>query len=281
MPRLLDDIVIIVAVALGLLISLLLSWLLVQQGAAYPPTLISAFLGIAVAALTYRFLGGTTGTEFSVGVLKLGGSAALLLGTTWFVGDRLREEIRLYSSMDTYRNEITALQTGLDAREAELKRLRDSITGAPTTRALTLAEIRKLKPDHPLIRDLRRLVEGQEGPFRQTMRDLVVKVSVVAMGSSSPQFTICGDTLDSLNEGIDVPATQVLLSRTLTNGTPISIRADRAGRISADFCAGEERTFDIQISCPAAEALFADLISGCAEASQLRGRTVTLGALAG
>ena len=41
-----------------------------------------------------------------MGVLKLGGSAALLLGTTWFVGDRLGHEINLFSSMDEYRTQI-------------------------------------------------------------------------------------------------------------------------------------------------------------------------------
>lgn len=290
MSKLLDDIVVCTAVVLGLLIALLLSWLLVEQGAPYPPTLISVFLGIAVAALTYRFLGGTAGTEFSVGLLKLGGSAALLLGTTWFVGDRLRDEIKLYASMDTYREEITNLQKGQNGRDATIKELRRKLAALPKERdALTLAEIRQLEPDDPLIRDIRRLVEGQEGPFRQTIRELVVRVSVAAIGRRGPQFTICGDTLEALNAGIDVPETQVLLSRTLADGSPVSIKAERAGRISADVCAKADtqaedspvREFDIQINCEVAETLFPDTIANCAEAGQLRGRKVTLGALAG
>lgn len=280
MTRLLEDIVICIAVALGLLIALLLSWLMVQQGADYPPTLISAFLGIAIAALTYRFLGGTSTTEFSMGALKLGGSAALLIGTTWFVGDRLRDEIRLYDSMDTYRQQIATLEEERAARGDEADKLRRQIAGAPGTRgALTIAEIRKLKPDDPLIRDIRKLVDGQEGPFRQTIRDLAVRVSVIAAGGDSPQFNICSDTLEALNEGVDVPGTEVLVSRTLEDGTPVSVRAQRAGRIGQDVCGNQERAFDAQVSCPVALVVFRDILSNCADGNSVRGMRVTFGLL--
>jgi len=281
MSKLIDDIVICVTVVLCLGIALFLAVQLVDGGSEYPPTLISTFLGISIAALTYRFLGGTGGTEFSVGLLKLGGSAALLLGTAWFVGDRLRDEIRLYSSMNTYREQIGTLETERRAREGELDTLRRQVANAPAARgALTLAEIRKLKPDDPFVRDLRTLVEGEEGPFRRTIRDLVVKISVIATDPVRPEFRICGNTLDALNEGTDVPSRQALLSRTLEDGSPVSVRADRLGKIDADVCADADRQFDVQINCPVALTIFRDTIASCAEGGALRGRKATLGALA-
>lgn len=278
----LDDIVICVAVGFGLLIALFLSWQLVEKGAAYPPTLISAFLGFSIAALTYRFLGGSADTQFSMGVLKLGGSAALLLGTAWFVGDRLRDEIRLFASMDTYRQQLATLEGENREQGNEIAALRRQLVGAPDARNLfSIAEIRTMKPDDPFIRNLRNLVEGQEGPFRQTIRDLVVRVSVISTTSELPRFNICANTLAALNEGVEVPDTEVLLSRTLEDGNAVSIRAERSGRISEDVCAEADRAFDVQINCPVARVLFPDRLSGCADANSVRGMKVTLGALAG
>lgn len=282
MSRLLDDIVICIAVSFGLLIALFLSWQLVAKGVSYPPTLISAFLGIAIAALTYRFLGGSADAQLSMGILKLGGSAALLLGTTWFVGDRLRDEIMLYSSMDTYRKQLTSLETGFKSRGDEIAKLQRQMVQMPTARGdYTIAEIRKMRPNDPFVRDLKNLVEGQEGPFRQTLRDLVVRVSVIATSSEQPRFNICGNTLTALNEGVDVPGTEVLFSRTLPDGNPVSIRGQRAGRISEDVCASNDRAVDVQINCPIAQALFPDALSSCADGNAIRGMKVTLGALAG
>lgn len=282
MSKLIDDIVICVSVALGLLIAVYLSWALVVKGANYPPTLISAFLGIAIAALTYRFLGGSAETQFSMGVLKLGGSAALLLGTTWFVGDRLREEINLFSSMNDYRMQIETYDKERELKDNEIADLRKKLLEAPSARGVyTITEIKKMRPDNPFIQSLRRLAEGQEGPFSATLREMPVKVAVVAGSASSPTFAICADTLDRLNEGVDAPNTRVQFSRTLADGTPASIAADRVGRIGMDICSSPSRDFDVQVNCPVATKLFSDRIASCAEGASLRGTAVTIGSLPG
>lgn len=281
MPKWLDDVVICLAVGLGLLIALFLSWQLVVEDADFPPTLISAFLGIAIAALTYRFLGGAADTQFSMGVLKLGGSAALLLGTTWFVGDRLRDEIRLYASMDTYRQQLEEIEADRATRGDEIVALREQLRKAPDARRnYTLNEIKAMQPTDPFVRNLRNLVEGQEGPFRQTLKDEVVRVAVIAAGGDVPRFNICNDVLSKLNEGVDAPNPTVLFTRALEDGNTESIKAARAGRIVEDVCASEEREFDVQVNCPVALALFKDVISSCAAGSIVRGSKVIVGSLA-
>jgi hypothetical protein len=279
--KLLDDIVICIAVGLGLLIALFLAWESVRNGANYPPTLMSAFLGIAIAALTYRFLGGSAETQFSMGVLKLGGSAALLLGTTWFVGDRLREEIKLFSSMDTYRQQLAALESENAKRGDEVALLKKQLLNAPNAKGVyTIEEIKKLAPNDPFVRDIKGLVEGQEGPFRQTIKDVVVRVSVIATPTRSPRYNICTNTLALLNEGQAVPSTDALFLRTLGDGSEASVRAQRAGKISADICESSDRAFDVQVNCAVAEALFPDIMPNCADSQAVRGMKVTMGAVA-
>jgi hypothetical protein len=65
MNKLLEDIVLSIAIALGLLVGLYLSYAVAIQGAHYPPTLITIFLAVGVAALIYRFVGGLGGVTFS------------------------------------------------------------------------------------------------------------------------------------------------------------------------------------------------------------------------
>jgi hypothetical protein len=288
MSKYFEDIVLSIAVVLGMLIGLYLSYALVVQGAQYPPTLISTFIGMALAALIYRFMGGLGGTEFGAGMLKLGGAAAFIVGFIWFVGDRLKDEVQLYSSTETYRSQIEALEKQRDNAQAvsdkqgeEIEKLRKTQLNAPSTRGVyTISEIKQMKPDNPFIQSLKRLVEGQEGPFSPTLRELVVRVSVVAGPSAGPTFYICPDTLEKLNEGVDAPSTEIQISRTLADGSAASLTAKRGGKIGQDVCINEQRDFDVQINCAAAITLFADKMTSCSEGAAVRGSKVTIGSLA-
>lgn len=288
MSKLLEDVVLSLAVVLGYLITLYLAYALVVQGAQYPPTLIVAFLAIATAALIYRFMGGLGGTEFQAGLLKLGGAAAFFVGTIWFVGDRFREELNLYASSEPFQAQIGALEKrqehlqAINRRQAsDLEKLRtDGPNGSCPTGQCSLPGIKKMKPGDPLVQDIRRLVEGQEWPFISTLRELPVKIAVVGGLGDSPAFNICRDTLEKLNQGVEVPNPTVQLSRTLGDGATASLHAERAGRIGEDVCSSPQRDFDVQINCPAALKLFADKISGCAEGAIVRGATVAISSLA-
>lgn len=288
MSKMFEDWVLIVAVVLGLLIALYLSYALVVQNEHYPPTLIATFLAVGVAALIYRFMGGLVGTEFKFGLLTLGGSAAFFVGIIWFVGNRLREEISLYASAQPYLSQIANLQQQHDQAvalnqqlQAQLQRQGGSGRGASCAAAqCTIADVRKLQPNDPFVQGIKRLVEGQERPFTPTLKEMAVSVAVVAGLGPNPAFNICGNTLDKLNEGVDAPEPTVQFSRSLEDGSTASIMARRAGKIGDDVCSNEPRGFDVQINCPIALRLFADKISNCAEASTLRSAKVSIGSLA-
>jgi len=289
MFKLTEDLVITIAVAVGLIVALALTVASVAWKLDFPPTITSAFLAIALAALTYRFLGGVGGAEFSVGLLKLGGSAAFVVGLIWFVGDRLREEQKLYSNSATYREQIDSLngqlqqaQENAASQQARIDALQRGTRNTPAAQGMyTIEQIKKLPPTDQFVRDLKQLVEGQEGPFRPTVNDIVVRIAVIRTDSDVPLFNICGDTLDKLNEGIEVPSTQALISRSSgDNGQAQSITARRSGRIGADVCQAQDRAFDVQINCPIALKLFPDVLTSCAEGVKARGMKVSIGALA-
>ncbi|WP_096085058.1 hypothetical protein [Agaribacterium haliotis] len=87
-----EDIVIIVAIVLTLLMTPLLTalWFL-EKPILIPPPVISVFLGIAVSALLYRFLGGIDKASFTLGALKVTGSAAILIGLSWWLNGELEK----------------------------------------------------------------------------------------------------------------------------------------------------------------------------------------------
>jgi hypothetical protein len=57
-------------------------------------------VGTAIAALTYRFLGGIPpDTSFSVGALKLGGTFAALIGSAWLINGPLEKQTKDLKSL--------------------------------------------------------------------------------------------------------------------------------------------------------------------------------------
>lgn len=287
MSKLFEDVVLSIAIVLGLLIGLYLSYA-VAQGERYPPTLITFFLAIGVSALIYRFMGGFGGTTFEAGLLRLGGTAAFFAGMIWFVGDRLRSEFNLHETSEPFNEQIDNLEKQRDQAQAVIKRqaselvaLRQGGNGNVCPAAqCTISAIKKLLPNDPLVQNIKRLVDGQEPPFIPTLRNLPVRIAVVAGLGANPSFNICGDMLDKLNEGVEVPNPGAQFSRTLDDGTTVSVRALRAGRISEDVCSNPQRDFDAQINCPIALKLFAEKIVSCGEGAVVRGTRISIGSLA-
>lgn len=98
----LEDIVIIVAIALGLVGGVVLLFLDIQ------PVVPAIFFSMAIAGFTYRFLGGIDErTSFTIGALKLTGTAAMLLGSLWLIDYRLVREqgTQTYAIPDDFRPE--------------------------------------------------------------------------------------------------------------------------------------------------------------------------------
>lgn len=287
MNRLIEDIVICVTIALGLTISFYFLYATVVHGTEYPPSAIGAFFGLAIAALTYRFLGGTQTTEVSFGLLKLTGSAALLLGSTFVLGSWIAKERKLFADSANYREEIISLNKELAATNIDIAQknkrilqLQRDLRNAPGARGqYTLDEIKQLEPGDSFVRDLRQMVLGKQGPFREVIREMQVTVAVV--GIPGEVYNICQKKYDELYQGVSVPDTRLRIARSVgaQANEEFSI-AQRRGFIGSDICNSSPRDFEIQISCPIAEKLFSDVITSCAEGQKVRGMTVTVGALA-
>lgn len=287
MDKLLDNVVICVTVMLSLILALFFAYSLVERHADYPPTLISIFLGLCVAALTYRFLGGTDGTTFQVGILKLGGSAALLIGTTWFLSERIKAEMNILDTSAGYRTQIEQLAATVSTRGAEvvdrdqkIQQLQTTIEQMPNQAAsASIEQIKKMTPNDPLIKAIRRMVDSQEKPFSQTIRDMTVRVAMVAMPGDAALYNICPDTFGQLYKDVD-PNTYILVSRSVgADGEEVSDKLDRRGRIDNDICSSPRRDFDLQIGCASARKFFPEVVATCADGPKIRGKTVTIGAL--
>lgn len=287
MDKLLDNIVICVTIVLSLILALFFAYSLVERQADYPPTLISIFLGLCVAALTYRFLGGTDGTTFQVGVLKLGGSAALLIGTTWFLSERIKAEMHILDTSTGYRTQIKQLTETVSARGVEvaerdqmIQQLQSKIEQMPSRAASAdIERIKSMTPNDQLVKAIRRMVDAQEKPFSQTIRELTVRVAMVAMPNDGSLYNICPDTFAQLYKDAD-PNTYILVSRSVgADGEEVNEKLDRRGRIGNDICSSTGRDFDLQIGCASARKLFPEVVATCLDGSQIRGKTVTIGAL--
>lgn len=72
---------------------LVLGVLLTVIGDKTPSMVISVLLACGIAALLYGILGGVTGADFNLGPLKVGGSAAVLLGGTWLINYYLAPQL--------------------------------------------------------------------------------------------------------------------------------------------------------------------------------------------
>ncbi|NAX32661.1 hypothetical protein CAG63_21665, partial [Vibrio sp. V37_P2S8PM304] len=85
-----EDIVIVVIIVTTLLLALISTalWFL-EDPILIPPPIIAIFLGIAVAAVLYRFLGGVSDATFKVGALRVTGAAAILIFVAWWADGKL------------------------------------------------------------------------------------------------------------------------------------------------------------------------------------------------
>lgn len=283
----LADIVICLTVALSLILALFFAYSLVERHADYPPTIVSVFLGLTIAALTYRFLGGVDGTSFQVGVLKLGGSAALLIGTTWFLSERIKTEMNILETTTGYRTQIEQMTKDLAARgqevaskDSEIRKLQIQIEQIPNQSAVqSIDQIRKLKPSDTLIKSLRRMMEAKDPPFVETVRELDVRVTMVDMPGDAPLYSICPSVFADLYKDAE-PNTKILLSRSVgPDGNNISVTVDRRGKINDDVCKSPERNFDLQIGCSTARTLFPEIVHKCADGPAIRGKTLIAGAI--
>jgi hypothetical protein len=209
------------------------------------------------------------------------------LGTTFVIGQRIRNELNIFDDSRTYMDKISQITSERDKLGQELSQrdqqnadLRTKLENLPeAAAAVTLAQIHKMTPTDPFVKRLRRMVDAQQGPFRQTIKDMEARVALAPMPGNAALYSVCQDTFDKLYEGAE-PNSNVLVSRSVgPDNVDTNVQLDRHGRIGLDICQSPKRDFDIQIGCSSAIKLFPDMIKTCAEGAKIRGQRITLGAL--
>jgi hypothetical protein len=225
-------------------------------GKYYPPMLHSILLGIAVAALTYRYLGGSHGSIFSVGVLKLAGSAALLIGTAYLANIGLEKQMDIGNSVQKLRE----AETKIVSLVADNSNLKETLETTKRDIEINLADIEKLTPDSVLGSQLAAMAKKCLGPFSDIARDLDVRVSVAGYVSKPGTFYACDDLK---LRGESVRFLRVCDDQSLQQS--LSVTGVQGGRIAKGHCNKSDRGFDLQIGCVDGQKLFPDHISGCDE----------------
>lgn len=121
-----EDVVIVTVIALGFGGSALVSVIQVDV----PPIIVAVFLGSAVSALVYRFLGGIAEeTTFTMGALKVGGTMAALLGFSYFInGQLVNQTLNLNELFEPHVNQWFAMEkeTAVPIR-VKIRGVRDDI----------------------------------------------------------------------------------------------------------------------------------------------------------
>ncbi len=148
-----EDIVIVVSIVMTLLLAPLLTILwFFDKPILVPPPIISIFLGIAVSALLYRFLGGVQDASFTVGALKVTGTAAILIAVSVWANDELEEYIPSVhgTSFDITRHSIPDSDTWLAVNKE---------TGNPIT--LEFPKFNQ-KHDPPSLEELNLMRKGRD-----------------------------------------------------------------------------------------------------------------------
>ncbi len=231
------------------------------------PTFIAAFLGVAVAAITYRYLGGTESAKFSIAALQLGGSAALLFAVMWWVGDSMTKQHKLIIDSAAARNEIhlrdlriAALEKSTGKGLAESERLTREL-GASDAKFVT--RVAALQPNDPLVDSLRLALRNPTGAGRRLARQEQVRVMNSGAVPGPIAYWICRDSYDRFYPDQARAGEVLRVSGPGGDGQPRELDLRYTGDIDNKTCGAPDRAFDIQVSCDASMALFPDVVARC------------------
>lgn len=261
-----DDVVLWIVISFCILAPVVMSSLWAYCDKYYPPMLLAVLLGIAVAALTYRYLGGTEGSAFSVGVLKVAGSAALLLGTTYLTHQGFSKEIL----PGLPPNQLAIVERERDeCREREKKKVdeldqcRLEIEKAERrSKDILIGEIEKLSPSSDLGQKLADMAARGKGPFPAVIKNLKAKVTVIKRDKG--KFSVC--------PSLGFAASDLLrLSRTYDKSEEgiLQVAGLPTGLIATAKCGESPRSFDIQIGCNDGLILFPEHIVSCGKEGEV------------
>lgn len=255
----------------GLSLALGLSIYFLNDG--HPAVLIACCVSIAVASIIYSFLGGVGSNSVSTSVFKLGGSAAVFAILAYFINDQLVIQNRAYKSNEENLALLDAASESLALERNTVESLRKQLKGCKGGSPQTALELLKAGTVSDAdVREIKRMCEQSEKPFRNTLREMTVKISVVGdiLGT---KFRFCPKTMDQLYDGLRRQSEVQFFGE---NG---NIRLRENGRIGANVCNNPKRDFEIQIGCASAEELFGEIAKDCRSSGALRGQEIVIGAI--
>ncbi len=257
-----DDVVLWLIIVFCFSVPVLLVILWTVTDTLYPPMLVSILLGIGTAALTYRYLGGTRGSEFQVGALKVAGSAAMLLGTAAFTNWGLSSQMtrdhspRTVSSLEQKNGELRRLVDNKGLEIADLKAKLERQTGV--TQEALLQRVEELSPDSFAGRGILDLARKGVGPFSKVKRSVSVTATITEGPKTATEFHACSDL------GLSGERVRIYPASTESDvASERSVEGRQTGRLPTDQCANRNASFRVRLSCEMGKILFPESIVSC------------------
>jgi cell division protein FtsB len=241
-------------------------------GYYYPPMLLSILLGIAVATITYKYLGGTSGSEFKVGALKLAGSSALLIGTVYFANSSLEVQMNIkdsvaklekaYVTIDQLNQELRTRKTEKQILKGEVEQLQAEIKQMELKYSQFLLEnIKQLTPNSIGGQQILEMARKREGPFSYYEREFIANISIPGAVRDG-FFSACDDK--------ELKGERVEIVRSNEHGVDLQkVNVSYNGSISGDYCKNSARKLDLQLGCEQGKQLFPEHISGCSKSGDV------------
>ena len=255
----------------------------------FPAILIAIATATAVSALIYRFLGGVAGASFTIGALKLAGTGAMLIGTAWWVDDRLTVELPttpsgISSAIQDRNEQIQDLKTTVDQLQQEVKDASKTAADANQKRAIAereltserakapnkptqdevLAIIRMMKPGSPEATGLMAMEQNREGPWHVDQTE--TKVSIRGANYlGGRRVAACASLNYGKNTVVDITSLLQLNGKSLRASEPLKVTGWE--QISAYDCSSDP-TLQIQMSCQVLVDIFTEDAVKCDKQNQ-------------
>lgn len=245
----------------------------------FPPALIAIFLGISVASLLYRFLGGVHDATFAIGALKVTGSAAVLVGIAWWTNSQLNQQIEVYNTQKNNFSELSTLRKTLKSKEEKIGNLEKQIVQLNEEKESQLKNnneltmqieglksgntissfIENLGPEEKLSKELRSIQFDKKGPWSPFSKSIPMKVSVVDYLEKG-EVASCREYI---NKKLEIVSEYTNHGQVIRSRLPVTLEVNKY--ISrADDCS-KNLKYQLHISCPDALEIFTKKILECGE----------------
>jgi len=250
----------------------------------FPPALIAIFLGISVASLLYRFLGGIHNATFAIGALKVTGSAAVLAGIAWWSDTQLNKQIEVYNTQKDKFSELSSLRSKLEERNGKIVEFENRISDLNkdkenlTREASFLREeiekirggkelsefIEVLDPEDGLSEKIREIQFNKKGPWSPFSKSIAMKASVVHHLNEG-EFASCWEYN---NKTIEIVSDYSLSGELIRAISPITVKVNKYITRARDC--SNKYSYQLQINCVDASKIFTSRVLECGSNNEVK-----------